>query len=358
MWEGKVVQIEKKNYSGLDLYKFIAAIMVVTLHANPFKAYAIPNVILREIITPTAVPFFFAASGFLWYRTYTENKVHAKNRIVNIFRLYFIWSIIYFPFVIVRWLTFEKFSMQSIGLFAKNVIFEGSYQTIWFLNALGAATFFVYMLLKRAKITTAFSISLPFYVFSCLLSSWHGLLIKSHLGVVVSNMYYSFFDTTKNGLLFGFTYVAMGGVLYELSVSLSQKKLCFLRRVLLASGLFALIGEWLLRTYYFGEAKGCDITFSLLPVTAGGILYAINCKFKERSINNILRKMSTLMFLIQRIPLTLFSWGDVLLYKATGNYVFTANPPCYFMLILGSTVLLSLIILFYSKRLPILKKIY
>ena len=50
--------MKKSIYPGLDLFKFICAILILILYANPLVNNTIDGVILREIITPIAVPFF------------------------------------------------------------------------------------------------------------------------------------------------------------------------------------------------------------------------------------------------------------------------------------------------------------
>lgn len=50
--------MKKSIYPGLDLFKFICAILILILHANPLGNNTIGGVIPREIITPIAIPFF------------------------------------------------------------------------------------------------------------------------------------------------------------------------------------------------------------------------------------------------------------------------------------------------------------
>lgn len=77
--------------------------------------------VLRQIVTPVVVSFFFLFSGFLWYQFYMKDKNEkAKLRIIHILKLYCIWSLIYFPFVLIQWLVGgdlnnEKFSIYRIS---------------------------------------------------------------------------------------------------------------------------------------------------------------------------------------------------------------------------------------------------
>ena len=73
-------------------------------------------------------------------------------------------------------------NVKNIVTYLKNFVFEGSYQTIWFLNALWVAIAVVFVLLKHIEPKYIFFLSLPFYTISCLLSSWHGAFIKLPFG--------------------------------------------------------------------------------------------------------------------------------------------------------------------------------
>lgn len=203
-------------YPGLDLFKFIAAIFILLLYANPLGNESYGGIIFREVITLVAVPFFFTASAFLWYGSYiVSGRKKANERILRTVKLYLIWSGIYFPFVLLTWIINHACNFSSVILYVKRFLLEGSFQTIWFLNALWLATALVYFLLKHFSIKQIFLLSLPFYVLSCPFSSWHGQLLALPMGGVISDAYYSTFETTKNGLLFSFAYVALGALVAE-----------------------------------------------------------------------------------------------------------------------------------------------
>lgn len=53
---------EQKIYSGIDLFKLVAAVLIVVLHAIETTSWYSNEV--KFVITRFAVPFFFIASGF------------------------------------------------------------------------------------------------------------------------------------------------------------------------------------------------------------------------------------------------------------------------------------------------------
>lgn len=75
-------------------------------------------------------------------------------------------------------------------------------------------------------------------------------------------------------MLFGFIYVAMGMVLAlehqkgkEENLDKINKARISIAVILCAA---CVVAEWYLRIAYFGNARGCDITLALVPVTFVG----------------------------------------------------------------------------------------
>ena len=61
-----VIQSSQKQYQGLDLLKFLMALMVVAIHVKPFET----SVLLTAVFKPwldAAVPVFFLISAFLLF---------------------------------------------------------------------------------------------------------------------------------------------------------------------------------------------------------------------------------------------------------------------------------------------------
>lgn len=139
---------------------------------NMVKKYY-SEIILRRVITPIAVPFFFATSGFFLYLSSDPRK-----HIVKIIKSYLVWIAIYFPFVMVNWVLGSESLEENLFNYIRRFIFEGSYQTIWFLNALWFASAIMCLLLKFFKPMVVFFISVPWYIVSCLLSSWRSYFLN------------------------------------------------------------------------------------------------------------------------------------------------------------------------------------
>ena len=57
----------KSNYNSIDVFKFLAAIMVVAIHTNPFYHYPILNFIITSLCR-IAVPFFWHSCKYPWLK--------------------------------------------------------------------------------------------------------------------------------------------------------------------------------------------------------------------------------------------------------------------------------------------------
>ena len=81
--------IEKKNYYGIDLLKFIMAVCVVAVHTQPL--YSVQSIVVQRLfdtITSLAVPYFFSVSGFLLFSKIDADISSGKNMEVFVRGIY------------------------------------------------------------------------------------------------------------------------------------------------------------------------------------------------------------------------------------------------------------------------------
>ena len=102
-----MIMLEKKNYYGIDLLKFIMAVCVVAIHTQPL--YSIQSIVVQRLfdtITSLAVPYFFSVSGFLLFSKIDANILSRKSMEVckkylsRVLSLYVIWNFIYLSLTI------------------------------------------------------------------------------------------------------------------------------------------------------------------------------------------------------------------------------------------------------------------
>ena len=90
--------IEKKNYYGIDLLKFIMAVCVVAIHTQPL--YSVQSIVVQRLfdtITSLAEPYFFSVSGFLLFSKMVSNEPQMRSNHISIHRPAFHLQILYSP---------------------------------------------------------------------------------------------------------------------------------------------------------------------------------------------------------------------------------------------------------------------
>lgn len=342
----------RKQYYSLDLAKFIAAILVIIIHTAPFQSYSgVLNYGFRNIITVVAVPFFFITSGFLCFSKINELDEAATKSYVYVYIrrlvvMYCLWSAVYFVFVAIDWVQ-EGVQIIDVLQYIKRFFFEGSYLTIWFLPALIAATLITYFLSRKFSYKAVLWIAIPFYLIACLGSSYYGISERIPIVREIFAVYYSFFDTIKNGVLFGFVYVSLGA--YFATVQSDAKPGKYVGWIILFYCLMAV--ETLGQTVLGSAIRGVDAKLMLLPLSAFLFLFVISIRLPESKCYIWMRKLSLMMFLSQRIFLTVFE-------MTLSETVFVKNTMLYFVCILILTVLFSVIFIKLSEKMKLLKRFY
>lgn len=343
-----------KQKSSLDVAKFICAIMILIIHTNPFGNYSkLLSFGLRNVICVIAVPFFFCTSGYLLseklsvLQSVQEQKAYMGKYLKRLAVIYLFWSAVYFPFVLINWIQ-TGFSFNMVLTYVWDFFFEGSYLTIWFLPALMSAVALYFLLRQKLSAPKVFSIGCGIYVITLLLSSYYGIASRiSILSDLVAG-YYKVFDSVKNGVLFGLVFVSMGAMVQQKAwfSGISRKK------ALLGTVLgYGLLCAEVLVYKVIGNTRGIDTVASLLPLTVCAFLFALSFDVAPSKLCLSLRKYSMLIFLCQRLPISIieFFFSDTVL--ATNTLVNCAT-------VTAATLLISFVILRLSEKVQWLKKIY
>ena len=134
----------KNRQPAIDIFKFIAALLVITIHTEPLSELSeSANFILVHIIARVAVPFFIVCSGFFIGKRFEYVGRHISNmkeaRIAllksswKIFRLYLICSLIYLVLSIPDWIATGWFSIKAFIDWGIAFFLYGSYYHLWYL---------------------------------------------------------------------------------------------------------------------------------------------------------------------------------------------------------------------------------
>ena len=131
---------KKKHYNCVDLFKFISALLVVSIHIPPFESYNhVINYGFENYLARIAVPFFFVASGYFLFRKTSYKRFDTNVLLIyvwKIFRLYLVWTVIYFPWALKMFILKDEKGIVYGGLnWIRTFLFTGSFIQLWYLNA-------------------------------------------------------------------------------------------------------------------------------------------------------------------------------------------------------------------------------
>jgi serine/alanine racemase len=292
--------VGRKQYYCVDLFKFICALLVVSIHIPLLSSYnTLLSFGLQNCLARIAVPFFFTASGYFLFRktSYSDfNKKVPLTYVKKIFRLYLIWTVIYFPLELKKTiLSNKKGIVYGILDLVKNFIFSGSYGQLWYLNATIVATLIVALCIsKKMNIKTILCLATVLYVIGLMPQTYTILLepLKNSQAIwSVLIFLKNLIKTTRNGLFEGFLFVSIGMYFAYRPVLMKLKTAIFGFIV----SLLLLLGE-AFTIRYLGWAKFYDMYIFLVPSTFFMFYIAMYIELKPKAIYKHLRELSIMIF--------------------------------------------------------------
>lgn len=303
--------MQKKIYRGLDVLKYILALMIFFLHINPFPADGV-FYSLSKAIANIGVPSFFMISGFLFY-----NKVQNINQKdllkelgkceQRLLKLLGIWLVLYFLIYDLWWIIDGDISTNVLK-YLHNIMFGGSEFFLWYVVAQMFATALFTILLLRLRYSHVAIIAVILVLVGMIgtsyLSCFQGTVIETFC-----NEYCKLFTTFRNGLFFGFPCVFIGTM-----ISKYQSKIPSLKNAIIlefiAVALFLMEFVWLNKTHHIMQ-----VTVLVLAVTT--VLLFMHLNFGKIKNTVVLRELSFLIYMIHPLLIRLVS----VFFKAPIPYV-------------------------------------
>ena len=135
---------DRQQNNGIDLFKFIMAVVVVAIHTHPFENCTNSDFLkIYELMVNMAVPFFFLASGYFlgmkmnW--SFAEN-LDDTNRIIKqlkkIIQMYLIWTVLYLPLAIYHFISLKTIPIKAVLIYIRGFLFIGEQYNSWPLYCL------------------------------------------------------------------------------------------------------------------------------------------------------------------------------------------------------------------------------
>lgn len=339
--------MKSQTYGILDIAKFISALLVIAIHCAPFiEVNEAFNLFYVQVIARLAVPFFFTASGWLFFRKINpkhgmhdeENKAAFKHYWKRIFQLYLVWSILYLPLLAIGWIQ-GGFDTSTLLRLMRDILFNGTYYHLWFLPALLLGVPIVYYMYTHWNKRSMLWVCAGLYVIGMLINVYGNVLSSIPLLGTLLHAYESVFVTGRNGLFFAPLYLVLGIYAQDFIDQPYKRQAGF---AFLLSFCAFCIEAWLLVEWGIMH----DLTsmyLMLAPTVFFLFIFLLQFALPPKQIYVTLRKMSLLLYVSHIYFIYLFL-----------NVLHMGNLIVY-VLSIASSAVLALCIIIAAKRYRILR---
>ncbi|MBO4339100.1 MAG: acyltransferase [Clostridia bacterium] len=339
-----------RKYELMDYIKLLFALLIVCGHftsENPT-----PTIIkLPFSISAIAVPFFFTCTGFLCGRsaiTNNDSKTVVKRQIKKLFSIYFWWSLIYILFKVLYFIGNKVDSVEVFQYIYKCFVYT-TYATIWYLPASAIGLLISWKCIELLSVKKALFISLFFYLI-CIFGYSYSFILKGTVLEVFYSNYETVFISVRNCLFYAFPFITLGWFIAERQHKGITTSFVYFKAFIC---ILLFICEALLLKK-IGNTRGSETLIMHLLTSYYLVVMSIQSKIKTpENFSVYARKMSTLVFLSQRIFLT----GIPAIIPFIYNNLFS-KWYLGLLCVLICTVSLSMIILLLSKRFTFLKRLF
>ena len=340
----------KPQYGMLDVAKFLCALLILFYHF--FSENGSLPMILEEALSTyaIAVALFMTISGFLLFRKLEDIQDRRERWCVvrkqawRTLRIYLLWSIVYVIYNISRW-DFANLTAMFVLLQLRQWVFASTFYTIWFMPALAIGVIAAFWLTELAPKWAVATLAVILYAVGALMLTYKGVgnLIPGFSGVAA-------FCGNWLGGARGWLFFAVPLLLVGRTVAKREKQQSWALWLILSAVCVAvMLAEALVLRHFFGST-GIDMTL-LMPATAFCVLrFLLSVQIPQGAYQLWMRKMSVLIFVTQRIFLSVIP-------SYFGAYIF-ANSMVAFLFCVGGTVLFSAGIILLSKKVKPLTLLY
>lgn len=213
---------ENKSYTGIDIFRLVAALLIITIHTSPLLSYnETADFILTRIIARVAVPFFFMASGFFLMPGYTFHAERLKRFLRKTMVVYMFATLVYIPVNIYSGYFHKENLLPEM---IKDIIFDGTFYHLWYLPAsmLGAAIAWYFV--KKSGYSGALIITGILYIIGLFGDSYYGIAEKSAFMKGFYQLVFQVSDYTRNGFFFAPVFFVLGGMTADEQENISFRK--------------------------------------------------------------------------------------------------------------------------------------
>lgn len=203
-----------KTWYGIDLFKIIAAVLVVFNHTYNFDM-GHTGAWIKDVLTPACVPFFFIASGFFFRRGMERShaaggddseRIWFNGYIMRLVKMYIGWSLLTIPVGIMTVnLGHPEFGPGLKLLYhLRMFFFSGSLGVYWYVLALILSASIIRWCSSRRLLAVLSVVSIALFLLGCEFAR------SLHSGQPVFDFIHIVFGTERNFLNMGLFYTLIG----------------------------------------------------------------------------------------------------------------------------------------------------
>lgn len=350
----KTETISRKTYAGLDIAKFLCSLLILFYHY--FSEHGTLPGVLGEALSlyAIAVALFMAISGFLTFSKietvpdYQGRWQIVKNQALKILRIYALWSIPYLIYTVFGW-DWQNITLEFVLWQVRGWIFNSTFYTIWFMPSLALGLVFTFFVTEKLPEYAVSLIAAVLYIIGSLTMTY------SYFGDIlpgfgtVKMIITDWLGGSRGWLVYGFPMITVGRRMAKHKEKVSTLKSAILSVVFV----FLILIEALLLRKTAGHT-GIDMTVMMIPSVYCILGFLISLNIPSRAYCLWMRKISVLVFMSQRLFLTVL---PDLFSEFFNKYIF-ANYYAGAVIIGVFVIGFGTLIILFSKKVPFLKKLY
>ena len=203
--------VSRKDYSGLDGFRIIAAFLVVSIHTSIFTSFSeSADFWFTRILARTAVPFFIMVTGFFLLPKAAKEPRAVIPALKKLLLLYAGSILLYLP------LNFYGHQFEGLTAFGfiQKLMFDGTFYHLWYFPAVIAGLLIVLLLQRFFSPKGCLIISFILYLAGLGGDSYYGLSEKLPILHQFYDGIFQFSSYTRNGIFLVPFFLCLGWVLH------------------------------------------------------------------------------------------------------------------------------------------------
>lgn len=322
---------KNESYSGIDYFRFIAALLIVAIHTSPLSSFSeTGNFIFTRIVSRVAVPFFFMTSGFFLISRYTCNAEKLEAFIKKTTLIYGVAILLYIPINVYN----GYFKMDNLlPNIIKDIVFDGTLYHLWYLPAsiIGAAI--AWYLVKKLNYPKALMVASVLYLIGLFGDSYYGITEKISCLNSLYTYIFQVTDYTRNGIFFAPIFFILGGFIAD-----NRPQITFGKRFLgFAISLALMLGEAMI-LHHFDLQRHDSMYVFLLPCMY--FLFIVILHFKGKRLVS-LRTASLIIYIIHPMMIVVIRLFSKLLHI---QKLFVENSIVHYFAVCLTSVVFSVVL--------------